>query len=159
MKFGLGKFSAVAFLSLLLVSSAFAQAYCSEPGSIKRVKNRSVGNVEYVIFDVIKSGNGLYDSYEVSSASPPFTGYVEADGEIPVKGAKFRKIVFRFVTWTCKTRNQTRTPRRAVKDIKELYTFEGIADYVVGYSARSRYVATYHYDAGSVTKVVMKFRR
>ena len=45
------------------------------------------------------------------------------------------------------------------KEVKELWTFEGIAEYVVGYGAESRYVTTYHYDAGSVTKVVMKFRK
>ena len=157
MKFGIDKVFVAFSLVFLLCSFSYAEK-CTQPGSIKRVKNRSVGNVEYVIFDVLKRADSDPVDYEVEKASAPFTDY-SGDETIPVRGKKFRKIVFKSVYWMCESRERIRTPKTAIKDVKQLSRFEGIAEYVVGIRARSKYVTTYHYDAGSVTKVVMKFRK
>lgn len=157
MKLGVDKILIAFSLAFLLAGFAYAEK-CTQPGSIKRVKNRSVGNVEYVIFDVFKRADGDKVDYGVEKASGPFTDY-SGDETIPVRGKKFRKIVFKSVYWMCESREIVRTSRTAVKDVKQLSRFEGIAEYVVGIRARSRYITTYHYDAGSVTKVVMKFRK
>lgn len=156
MKIGIEKIFVALGLVFLLCSFSYAEK-CTQPGSIKRVKNRSVGNVEYVIFDVYKSAGSELD-YEVESTSGPFTDY-SGDETIPVRGSKYRKIVFKSIYWMCESRDLTRTPRSVVRDVKELWRFEGIAEYVVGIRARSRYITTYHYEAGSVMKVVMKFRK
>ena len=53
---------------------------------LKRVKNRSVGNVEYVIFDIYKQKASTTSkmSYNVETASAPFTDY-SGDETIPCK--------------------------------------------------------------------------
>jgi len=157
MKLGVEKILVGFSLLFLFCSFSYAEK-CTQPGAIKRVKNRNVGNVEYVIFDVLKRAGGDGVDYEVEKATGPFTDY-SGDETIPVRGKKFRKIVFKSLYWMCESHEQIRTPKTAVKDVKQLSRFEGIAEYVVGIRARSRYVTTYHYDAGSVTKVVMKFRK
>ena len=157
MKLGFDKILIAMSLVFLLCGFSYAEK-CTQPGSIKRVKNRSVGNVEYVIFDVFKRADGAQVDYEVETTSGPFTDY-SGDETIAVRGTKFRKVVFKNIFWMCESRELVRTPRTAVKDVKQLSRFEGIAEYVVGIRARSRFVAAYHYSAGSVTKVVMKFRK
>ncbi|NNE98411.1 MAG: hypothetical protein HKN25_05245 [Pyrinomonadaceae bacterium] len=159
MKFGLDKVL-VAFTFVFVFCGIGYAEKCTQPGSIKRVKNRSAGNVEYVIFDLLKRADtpNSAPDYEVKSASGPFTDY-SGDETIPVRGKKFKSIVFKNLYWMCESRDQTKTPRAAVRDIKQLSRFEGIAEYVVGFRSRSRYITTYHYNAGSVIKVVMKFRK
>jgi hypothetical protein len=161
MKIRITKFILGLFGILLLTNTGFAQNYCkNESNSIKQVKTRSVGNTEYVIFDIVKNAEfSGAPNYTVETASRPFTGYVEDDGEIPVKGAKFKKVVFRSINWMCETRIRTKSFKGAVRDLKNLYAFEGISEFVVGYRAKSRYISTYSYDAGAVTKVVLKFRK
>ena len=147
----------VAFFALFAVG--FSQT-CTEPGSIRQVRNRNAGSIEYVIFDVIKEP-GSADSnpvYSVTNAAPPFTDY-SGDERINVNGKKFKKIVFRSIFWLCQTQVKPSIPQPLVKDVKLLYSFEGIAEFVVGYKAGSRFAGAYHYDAGSVTKVVLKFRK
>jgi len=122
------------------------------------VKNRSAGRVEYVIFDIKKPEDGATPDYAVETASPPFTDY-SGEETYKIAGGKFKRIVFRSVYWMCEIPERYRLPTTAVKGIKLLSSFEGIVEFAVGYRARSRYVATYSYDAGSVTKVVMKFRK
>ena len=143
---------------LCLFCDASYAGSCTEPGSISRVKNRSAGNVEYVIFDIKKPEDGATPDYTVETASPPFTGY-SGEETYEIAGGKFKRIVFRSVYWMCEIPERYRLPKTAVKGIKLLWSFEGIVEFAVGYRTRSRYVATYSYDAGSVTKVVMKFRK
>lgn len=159
MRFGFIKLVLVLILTLVFAGVGFSQK-CTEAGSIKRVKNRSVRNVEYVIFDIYKQNASATSrmSYDVESATAPFTDY-SGDETIPVRGNKFKKITFKSIFWMCETRKKISTPRTAIKDIKNLSSFEGIVEYVVGFRARSRYVTTYQYEAGSVIKVVMKFRK
>ncbi len=107
--------------------------------------------------DIYKQKNSTM-SYDVETATGPFTDY-SGDETIPVKGSKFKKIVFKSIYWMCNPRERIRTPKTAIKDIKNLWAFEGISEYVVGFRAKSRYVTTYQYEAGSVIKVVMKFRK
>jgi hypothetical protein len=146
-------------LSLLLAFAGFTYAEpCKEAGSITKVKNRSVGRVEYIIFDIKKGEDASAPDFEVKSAKPPFTDY-SGDETYRIAGDKYKSIVFRSIYWLCEIPQKYRVPRTAVKGIKLLSSFEGIVEFAVGYRSRSRYVATYSYDAGSVTKVVMKFRK
>jgi hypothetical protein len=160
MKSKIGKIISAAAVCLLFISPTFAQTFCTEPGSIKQVKTRSAGNFEYVIFEIFKDPAGNYEpAYEVETAAPPFTGYSDEDGEIPVSGAEFKKITFRSFNWLCETKMKAGPPKKAVKDVKMLWSFEAIAEFAVGYGAGSKYITTYRYDAGALTKVVMKFRK
>ncbi len=153
MRFGFNKF-AVTLGVIFFLSTVGVSQTCTETGSIKKVTNTSIGNYEYVIFDFIQESA---PDYEVSTASKPFTDY-SGDETIAVRGNKFKKIVFKSFYWMCETPIKT-TTRTAVKDVKELWRFEGIAEYVVGFRTNSRYIATYHYNVGSITKVVIKFRK
>ena len=137
-------FLVLSFLAFGFVVTSHAQV-CKESGSITRIKNRKVGKTEYVIFDIKKGGN-YEPKWEVKSVEGPFTDY-SGDTTIDVAGTKFRKIVFRSFNWMCETPMRVRTPRPAVRDVKKLWAFEGIAEFVVGISPRARYVTTYSYDA------------
>lgn len=139
----------------LFSSTMFGQA-CNEEGSILRVKNRSAGNVEYVIFDIKKTQDNKDVEFEVERVMPPFTDYT-GDETYSIAGDNFKKITFSSVYWMCQTSERYALPKTAVKGIKMLWSFEGITEFVIGYRSESRYVATYTYDAGLVTKVVMKF--
>jgi hypothetical protein len=135
-------------------ANTFAQ-FCTEPGSIRRVRNTSIGSNEYVVFDVFMPPD---PQYSTSAVSPPFSG--GSSGEpVTVRGGRFRKIRFDSVVWTCRIQELLTLPRSAVKDVKNLEQFEGIVEYVVGYRKTARYITTYHYDVGSIRKVVMKFRK
>jgi hypothetical protein len=142
-------------LFFFLTDTSFSQNPCKESGSIKRVKNRRIGKYEYVIFDLIKPDIA---KYSVKTKKPPFTDY-SGDETYKIKGRKFKVIEFRNLNWGCQTRESYSLPKLAIKGVKQLWVFEGIAEFVVGYRRRSRYIATYSYDAGSIRKVVMKFRR
>jgi hypothetical protein len=157
MKIPLTKLYLPVFLTLFLCGSAVAEV-CTEPGAITRVTNRSRGNFEYVIFDIKKSEEGGVPEYEVRTSNPPFTDY-SGEETYKIGGSKFKTVVFRSIMWMCEIPEQYRLPKTAVKGIKLLSSFEGIVEFAVGYRSRSRYLMTYAYDAGSVTKVVMKFRK
>lgn len=142
-------------IAVSLFAADIAAQFCSEPGSIRRVRNTSIGNHEYVVFDVFMPPD---PDYSTSAVSPPFAG--GASGEpVTVRGGKFRKIRFDGVVWTCRIQELLTLPRSAVKDVENLEQFEGIIEYVVGYRGSARYITTYHYDVGSIRKVVMKFRK
>ena len=153
MKFTFGKIIIVIGMVFAFVGIGFSQDACTEAGSIKRMKNTKIGRNEYVVFDIIKPNE---PTYAVETRKPPFTDY-QGEETYKIAGKKFKVIVFKSLNWMCNTRERFRLPRRAIKGIKRLYAFEGIAEYVVGYN--TRYVATYHYDVGSIRKVVMKFRK
>jgi len=138
-----------------LAGLSSAQDRCTEAGSIRSVKNTSIGRFEYVVFDVIRPNE---PTYTVETRRPPFTDY-PGEETYKIKGNKFKVIVFRSVNWMCDSRQRFRLPGQAIRGIRNLYAFEGISEYVVGYRSRSRYVGTYHYDVGSIRKVVMKFRK
>jgi hypothetical protein len=137
-----------------LLASAFSTP-CGAPGSIKRVTNTHIGNYEYVVFDVRRPPN---PHYSVTTVMPPFT----ADGSgdpVPVAGNKFKQIRFTGVMWMCGINHVFSLPQTAIKDIKSTGQWEGVVTYVVGYRTASTYLGTYHYDVGSIRKVVMQFRR
>lgn len=144
-------------LPLVYAVPAYAQT-CTETGSITRVKNRSAGAFEYVIFDIKNPEDGAVPLYEVKTAKPPFTDY-SGDETYEIEGGKFKSIVFRSVYWMCEIPQKYSLPQKAVKGVKLLSSFEGIVEFAVGYRSRSSYLGTYHYLAGRETKVVMKFRK
>jgi hypothetical protein len=153
----LGKVSGLVAFCVFMAASAAAQAaYCTAPHSIKRVKNTyPVGHYEYVVFDIVASPNR---PYSVSTGKRPFIA--DPSGlPVSVKGAKFKKIRFADVFWTCSIRHALALPKTAIKDVKRLGQFEGVVEYVVGYRKASRYISTYAYPAGSNWKVVMKFEK
>lgn len=146
-------------LSVLAAVTAFpgaaAAASCVAPHSIKRVSNSAGVLSEFVTFYIVGSPNR---PFTVATAHPPFVA--DPSGQpVSVAGAKFKSITFRDVFWTCTIRENLSLPRRAVKDVKKLGQFEGVVEYVVGYRAASRYVATNAVKIGSNWRVVMRFRR
>ena len=141
--------------AVFLLSADISAQFCSEPGSIRRVRNTTAGNVEFVVFDVFLPPN---PNYAVSAASSPFV-HGSSGEPVNIKGGRFRKIRFEGVVWTCRTREMLTLPRSAIKDVKNLEQFEGIIEWVVGYRSSARYLTTYYYDVGSIRKVVMKFRK
>ena len=154
MKIILTIIAALAGSSSVLAQSAFSPP-CGAPGSIKRVTNTHIGNYEYVVFDVVRPPN---PHYSVTTVIPPFT----ADGSgdpVPVTGNKFKQIRFTGVMWMCGINHVFSLPQTAIKDIKSTGQWEGVVTYVVGYRTVSTYVGYYHYDVGSIRKVVIKFRR
>ncbi|MGB7069716.1 MAG: hypothetical protein WBD22_09500 [Pyrinomonadaceae bacterium] len=142
------------FTVFFSLGNVFSQ-FCTDPGSIRRIRNTSIGNHEYVVIDVFTPPN---PNYSVSTVSPPF---IEDPSGNPVNinGSKFKKIRFEGVVWTCQIREEFTLPRTAIKDIENISQFEGIVEIVVGYRNASRYRSTYYYDVGSIRKVVMKFRK
>ena len=133
-------------MSLLLALAGFIYAEpCREAGSITRVKNRSVGRVEYVIFDIKKRADNAPPQFSVKSSKRPFTDY-SGEQTYSIAGDKYKTIVFQSINWMCEIPQKYRLPKRAVKGIKLLSSFEGIVEFAVGYRSRSRYVTTYSYE-------------
>jgi hypothetical protein len=146
--------AALAGSSSMLGQSAFSTP-CGAPGSIKRVTNTRIGDYEYVVFDVRRPPN---PTYSVTTVMPPFT----ADGSgdpVSVAGNKFKQITFTHVMWMCGINHVFSLPQTAIKDVKGTGQWEGVVSYVVGYRTASTYLGSYHYDVGSIRKVVMRFRR
>jgi hypothetical protein len=116
----------------------------------------SLGKYEYVIFNLKKPLNSGF-SYSVSTVSPPFVE--ESGATITIAGNKFRKIRFTNVTWTCLISEAFSLPKPAIKGLARTEQFEGTVSYTVGYRNSSAYIKTYAYNAGSIRKVVMMFRK
>jgi hypothetical protein len=147
---------AIGIISILFLTAmtSFSQ-FCTDPGSIRRIRNTSIGQYEYVVIDTFTPPN---PNFSVSTATPPFI-QDPSGNPVTVHGGKFKKIRFEGVVWTCKIRDEYHVPKSAVKDIENISQFEGIVEVVVGYRSSAKYVTTYHYDVGSIRKVVMKFRK
>jgi hypothetical protein len=135
-------------------NAATAQlANCSEPGSILRVTKSRAGNFEYVTFEV-KAND---PNYAVKNTKPPFQDYGD-DHVIHIKGKAYKSVVFREVNWTCKIRENFRAATSTVQAVRLIEQFEGQVEYVIGYSAKSKYVGVTASGVGS-TKVTLKFKR
>ena len=139
----------------LLSASAFA-APCTDPHSIKSVRNSSPpGHFEYVVFKV----NGSpFLPFVASPGTPPFL----ADGSglpIAVAGSKFENIRFTGVVWTCEIAEHFALPKTAIKDVKKLGQFEGVVEFVVGIRSRSRFISAIATPSGTGSVVTMKFRK
>jgi hypothetical protein len=146
--------AALASSSSVLAQSAFATP-CGAAGSIKKITNTHIGNYEYVVFDVRRPPN---PTYSVTTVMPPFTHDASGD-PVPVAGNRFKQIRFTHVMWMCGINHVFYLPQTAIKDIKSTGQWEGVVTYVVGYRTASTYLGTYHYDVGTIRKVVMQFRR
>ncbi|HWM25736.1 MAG TPA: hypothetical protein VNP98_13015 [Chthoniobacterales bacterium] len=146
--------AALAAPSSMLAQSAFASP-CGAPRSIKRITNTHIGKYEYVEFEVRRPPN---PQYSVTTVTPPFTHDGSGD-TITVAGNKFKQIRFTGVMWACKINETFSLPKTAIKGIKSTGQFEGVVTYVIGYRTASTYLNTYHYDVGSIRKVVMRFKR
>ncbi|NNE98295.1 MAG: hypothetical protein HKN25_04660 [Pyrinomonadaceae bacterium] len=151
-------------ISIVFLTSAFtvfaqdctSAGICNEAGSIRRVRNTSYGNYEYVIFSIKRPIGNL--SYTVEDASGPFTED-PSDRPIFVRGSKHKRIRFQSVYWMCSIREKLSLPNAAVKGIENTSQFEGQVEYVVGISDSASYITTYHYDVGMTRNVVMKFKK
>lgn len=138
---------------------------CDEADSITGVKRTASKGFEYLIFEIRK--NFASDSpfspgsYRIEDGLPPFTDY-SGEVTIPVSGVNFRKVTFISVKLYskddyCETDTGGFKPGELVKDLKLLYAFEGVAEFAVGFAEDARLISGYSYDAGNLTKVVMKF--
>lgn len=140
---------------LLILASVNFSAPCTAAGSIKKVKNTSIGSYEYVVFDYVLPPN---PTYTVTTVSPPFTEDPSGN-PVVVSGAKFKEIRFDSVEWMCTIQKVFFLPKTAIKDIKQTSQFEGVVTYVVGYRNASLYAGTYFYDVGTIRKVVVRFKK
>lgn len=137
-----------------MAGSGAEAAYCVAPHSIRQVRNGSGPWTEFVRFDVNGSPNR---PFQVTQARPPFIA--DPSGRpVRVSGDKFKKVTFKNVYWTCSIREGLSLPRLAVKDVKRLRQFEGVVEYVVGYSAASVYAGAHVYPFRSNWRVVLRFR-
>jgi hypothetical protein len=142
--------------SLFAVSQA-AAGPCAEPNSIAKVRNRaSAGPYEYVVFDFVKPPN--LPPFTITTVSPPFIE--DPSGKpVTVAGKKFKQVTFREVAWMCEIDATFHLPRAAIKGIKSTGQFEGVISYVIGIRKASKFDGSYSYDAGAVTKIVVRVRK
>jgi hypothetical protein len=141
---------------LLLSTAAYSQA-CTDPSSILSVTNSSAGSLEYVTFRLKKPLNSGY-GYSVATVSGPFVEEPN-DNPVTISGPKHKRIRFKGITWTCEIAENFSLPKTAIKAIKRLEQHEGIVVYVVGYRTASTYLSTSTVNAGSIRKVIMKFKK
>jgi hypothetical protein len=142
--------------SLFAVSQA-AAATCSEANSIARIHNRApAGPYEYVIFDFVKPPK--LPKFTVKTAHPPFI-QDPSGNPVTVAGKKFKEVQFREVAWMCTINETLNLPKPAIKGIKSTGQFEGVITYVIGIRSASRFDGSYSYDAGPVTKIVVRVRK
>lgn len=149
-------FIVLAASAAILVFSSIAAAQvpvCNEPGSIMRVTKSRQGKFEYVTFE-LKAND---PSYNVENAKPPFYDY-SGEKRLYIKGKAFKEITFHSVAWMCKIRENFSAATTTVQGIKNAEQFEGVVKYIIGYSAKSKYVGVSASGVGS-TKVTLKFKR
>lgn len=142
--------------AIIILGVGGAQATdCIAPHSIRQVRNGRGPWTEFVRFDINGSPNR---PFQVTPTRPPFVA--DPSGRpIRVSGDKFRRISFKNVDWTCTIRERLSLPRLAIKDVKRPRQFEGVVDYIVGYSAASNYVGARAYPYRSNWRVVLRFRK
>ncbi len=146
-------------LAMCVVVFAFSNAAmaqvpsCNEPGSIMRVTKSRVGRFEYVTFE-LKAND---PSYNVENAKPPFYDY-SGEKRLYIKGKAFKEITFHSVAWQCKIRENFSATTTTIQGIKNAEQFEGVVKYIIGYSARAKFIGTTVSGVGS-TKVALKFKR
>ena len=149
--------TAIALGVLLLLSTvAYAQP-CTDPSSIISVSNTSAGSFEYVTFRLQKPLNAGY-GYSVATVHGPFAEE-PSDNPVTIVGPRYKRIRFKGITWMCTIAENFSLPKTAIKAIKGLEQHEGIVVYVVGYRSASTYVSTSTVNAGSIRKVIMKFKK
>ena len=141
---------------LLLSTAAYSQA-CTDPGSIISVTNSSSGIYEYVTFKIQKPLNSGY-GYSVATAHPVFKEE-PSDNTVSITGPKYKRIRFKGITWMCTIAENLSLPKTAIKDIKGLEQHEGIVMYVVGYRNASTYISTSSTNAGSIRRIMMRFKK
>jgi hypothetical protein len=144
------------FLSTLVAVTMMATsaqaANCTAANSITLVKNYKVGSLEYVEFR-IKSPATFTKT--ITAVTGPFT-LDPSDDPVSVNGAKFTKIQFQSVDWTC-TIPRVFSVKPVVKDVKQIEQFEGYASYVIGRRAISHYLSTVDVPCGAYRCVRVKF--
>lgn len=140
-------------LSVFLAFECSAQS-CNEANSLLSVRKRKVGSTEYIIFTLMKPSA---TSVQETDAQPPFIQ--DGSGQtVHVNGCKFKKVTFKNVMWTCKTKIISGSTH-LVKQVKNIGQFEGIISYIIGYSCNTKSIVNYDYDDGDKKKVVLRLRR
>lgn len=142
-------------IALFLATTTASQATnCNAPNSIISYRTYMAGRFEYVVFTF---KNPSTPDFTTTAASPPFSD--TSDRVIPVRGAKFTKIVFRGVNWMCSVQRLGTIPKPVIKDVKLVDQFEGQLEFVVGRTATSHYYSTKAMNVGPYTYVKIKFSR
>ena len=135
------RLSIAVLTALLTLAGVSFAANCTGPGSIIRVKKFRSGGFEYVDFIVKRPTNSSFHWAVTSPAGPTFTEDPSGN-TITVPGSRFKEIVFRSVTWMC-TIPQTNLATTRIKKVQKIGQFEGVVDYVVGYTGpASKYQGT-----------------
>ena len=139
-------------LSVFLLIECSAQN-CNEANSLLSVRKRKVGSTEYVIFTLMKPATS---SVEVTDTQPPFIQ--DGSGQtVHVSGCKFKKITFKNIVWTCKTKIISGSTS-LVKQVKNIGQLEGIISYIIGYRCNTKSIVNYVYDFGDKRKIVLRVR-
>ncbi len=153
------------FAALMAMTSSSFAASCTDPGSIRVVRNTRIGSYEYVIFKYISPTRlpATVPVYTVTTHTGPFIH--DASGQaITVAGWHLMQVQFQGIVWTCTIKHQFTLPRIAVKDIKNVGQFEGVVTYGIGLRTPSHhYLADYTYTVDTYplgptyTYIVLKF--
>ena len=147
--------AAFAVLSATLLLSGVSMAQrCSEPGVIKSVTKARSAGFETITFEVLSKD----PKFEVKNAKPPFSMYA-SEKPLRIKGSAFKSIVFREVNWTCKIRENLSAATATITAVKNIEQFEGQVEYIIGYSARSKYVGQSSAATKTGRKITLKFKR
>ncbi|MEP6944563.1 MAG: hypothetical protein ABJA02_01505 [Acidobacteriota bacterium] len=142
--------------AILMISTlAAAQKRCTEDGSIRRVTKATSGNYETVTFEFV--GSSLPSTIEVTNEKPPITNY--GGDNLHMKGRAFKGVHMSIVPWTCKIAENFKASSKTIKDIRNSEQFEGYVTYVIGYTARSKYVGKTEITGPKSSKIVIKFKR
>jgi len=143
-----------AFTLFALSIAASAQSPCrNDPGSIRSVTKARSGNFETVTFEIY-DGN---PDVTVSNAKPPFEGYGGKHLRIP--GKAWKEVLLRGIFWTCKIKENFAAATRTITGIKQTEQFEGQVSYVIGYTAKPKYVGQTNTVSGKTRRITLKFRR
>lgn len=145
---------AAAFAAMLLLAGLVSAQKCTEPGSIKRVTKTRSGNFEYVTFEVLSAD----PDYKVSNAKPPFSEY-GSEKRLRITGPYYKSVVIKGIFWTCKIGENFSARTSAITAVKSVEQFEGQAEYIIGYKAKSKFVSSYATGTGDRRNVTLKFKR
>ena len=143
-------------LTIAFACSASAQLKrCTEDGSIRSVTTARAGNFETVTFEF--NGKTLPQNIEVTNEKPPIENY--GGDNLHMNGKAFKGVHMNMVSWTCNIAENFKAKTTTIKDVKNSEQFEGYVTYVIGYTAKSKYVGKTEVKGPSRSKVILKFKR
>jgi hypothetical protein len=151
-------FILISACALVLTSSVLASAQqspCTEKGSIRSVTKARSGSFETVTFEF--NGSSLPQNIEVTNENPPIENY--GGDNLHMKGKAFKGVHMNMVNWTCNIAENFKAKTTTIKDVKNSEQFEGYVTYVIGYTAKSKYVGKTEVKGPKRSRIIIKFKR